>query len=311
MGPDDLSFVVNATSGINVIARSLPLAVGDELLSTDLEYGALDLTWHHICGKSGARCVCQPIPLPVTTAEAFVDALWAGVTERTVAIFLSHVTSATALILPIAEVCRRAREAGILTIFDGAHAPGQIDLDLKALGVDIYAGNCHKWLCAPKGTAFLYVRPEQQEWVESLTVSWGWKPGHTFVSRNQQQGTRDVSAWLATGAAIDFQTMHRWPEVRAACHARLGALRTRLLDRFGLEPIQPDTPEWYSQMASIPIPPPGDRAAFERRLFIDHGIEVPLTAHGDRHFVRVSVQGYTTDADLDALEKALVAELAS
>jgi isopenicillin-N epimerase len=312
-GPDDLSFVVNATSGLNVIARSLPLAPGDEILTTDLEYGALNLTWEYLCTKAGARYVRQPIPLPVTTAADFVDALWAGVTERTTAIFLSHITSATALILPVAEVCRRAREAGILTIVDGAHAPGQLPLDLTTLGVDIYAGNCHKWLSAPKGAAFLYVRPEQQEWVESLTISWGWSPGHSFVSRNQQQGTRDISAFLAASTAIDFQTTHHWPAVRNACHARLSNLRARLIDRFGTEPIHPDTPEWYSQMVTIPLPPMvgDDRHQLARRLLDVYGIEVPCSAHGDRQFVRVSAQGYTTDADLAALERALVIELAA
>ena len=310
VAPDELSFVVNATSGLNVIARSLPLAPGDEILTTDLEYGALNLTWEHLCSKAGAHYVRQPIPLPVTTAGDFVDDLWAGVTERTTAIFLSHVTSATALILPVAEVCRRARESGILTIVDGAHAPGQLPLDLAALGVDVYAGNCHKWLSAPKGAAFLYVRPEQQEWVESLTISWGWKTGHNFVSRNQHQGTRDISAFLATSTAIDFQTTHDWPAVRAACHARLSALRSRLIDRFGIAPIHPDTPEWYSQMAAIPLPSVADLRQLECRLLDVYGIEVPCTAHGDRFFVRVSAQGYTTDEDLAALERALVVELA-
>ena len=309
-GPDDLSFVVNATSGLNVIARSLPLAAGDEILTTDLEYGALNLTWDHLCAKAGARYIRQPIPLPVTTADDFVDALWEGVTERTTAIFLSHITSATALILPVAEVCRRAREAGILTIVDGAHAPGQVPLDLAAIGADVYAGNCHKWLSAPKGAAFLYVRPEQQEWVESLTISWGWSPGHSFVSRNQRQGTRDPSAFIATSTAIDFQTTHHWPSVRAACHRRLSGLRTRLIERFNIEPIHPDIPEWYSQMVTIPLPPVDDGRQLARRLLDVHGIEVPCSVHEDRQFVRVSVQGYTTDEDLAALERALVVELA-
>jgi isopenicillin-N epimerase len=154
------------------------------------------------------------------------------------------------------------------------------------------------------------VRPEQQEWVESLTISWGWKTGHNFVSRNQQQGTRDISAFLATSTAIDFQTTHDWPAVRAACHARLSALRSRLIDRFGIAPIHPDTPEWYSQMAAIPLPSVADLRQLECRLLDVYGIEVPCTAHGDRFFVRVSAQGYTTDEDLAALERALVVELA-
>lgn len=308
--PDDISFVVNATSGLNVIARSIPLNPGDEILTTDLEYGALDFTWEHLCAKSGARYVKQPIPLPAESAEQIVDSLWAGVTARTCAIFLSHITSGTAITLPVRQVCERARAAGILTIVDGAHVPGQLPLDLQELGVDIYSGNCHKWMCAPKGSAFLYVQPEQQEWVESLTISWGWRPEHTFVTRNQQQGTRDVAAYLAVPAAIDFLTLNQWDRVRDRCHAMLSDLRQRLAHDFkGLSPLYPDSPEWYSQMATIPIPAT-DPAALRDRLFERYGVEVPVNTYDDRQFVRVSVQGYTTADDLDHLERALVQELA-
>lgn len=172
--PDDVVFVPNATSGLNVFARSMKLQPGDEILATDHEYGALNLTWQHVCARTGAKYVQQEIPLPVTTPEAMIETLWQGVTDRTKVIFLSHLTSPTALIFPVAEICHRAREAGIISIIDGAHAPGQLPLDLIAIGADVYSGNCHKWMCSPKGAAFLYVRPEHQEIVEALTVSWGW-----------------------------------------------------------------------------------------------------------------------------------------
>jgi len=290
VGSRDFSFVVNATSGLNVIARSLLLKPGDEILTTDLEYGALDFTWDHLCRKAGANYIHQPIPLPVTKKESVVNALWEGVTERTRAIFLSHITSATALILPVEEICARARAEGILTIIDGAHAPGQLDLDLTALGADIYAGNSHKWLCTPKGTAFLYVRPDQQDWVESLTISWGWRPGHTFVSRNQKQGTRDVSGFLAVPRAIEFQREHDWAAVRARCFAMLSRLRRELHDRWGTVPLSPDSPDWYRQLATITLPAsaPDD---LQERLFMTHAIEAPVRGHVDQRFVRVSVQG--------------------
>jgi isopenicillin-N epimerase len=306
--PDSVTFVVNATSGLNVIARSLPLEPGDEVLTTNLEYGALDLTWEHLCAKAGARYVHQEISLPVTSRETVVDELWQGVNERTRAIFLSHVTSGTALILPVEDICARAREEGILTIIDGAHAPGQIDLDMEAIGADIYSGNFHKWLCTPKGSAFLYVRPEHHEWTESLTISWGWRGEHTFVSRNQMQATRDVSAFLAVGRAIDFQREYRWSEVRDRCHDMLAALRQELHARWGTTPISPDGEGWYRQLAMITLPEsaPDD---LHDRLFYRHGIEVPLTGHGDIRGVRVSVQGYTSESDLDALRTALDHEL--
>ncbi|HVL23146.1 MAG TPA: aminotransferase class V-fold PLP-dependent enzyme [Thermomicrobiales bacterium] len=307
-GADDISFVTNTTSGLNVIARSLPLDPGDEILTTNLEYGALNYTWDYLCGKAGAHYVAQEISVPFTTPGAIVDELWAGVTARTRAIFLSHITSGTAATLPIKEICARARQEGILTIIDGAHVPGHIPLDLEDLGADIYAGNCHKWLCAPKGAAFLYVRPEQQDWVESLTISWGWRPGHTFVSRNQLQGTRDVSAYLAVPAAIDFQRMHAWNEVRARCHASLRDLRRRLHERLGTTPIYDDDGDWYAQMAVLTLPE-GEHEGLQDRMLYRHGVEVPFTAHNDRRFVRVSVQGYTTEDDLARFEHALCAEL--
>ena len=314
-GADDLVFVPNATSGLNVVARSLPLQPGDEVLTTDHEYGALDLTWQHVCAKAGARYVRRPIPLPVASAEEVVEAIWAGVTPRTRVLFLSHVTSPTALVLPVAELCRRARAAGILSVVDGAHAPGQIPVDLQALGADVYAGNCHKWLCAPKGSAFLYVRPEQQAWVEALIVSWGWGEGNghwlhgrPFVSRNQWQGTRDLAAFLAVPAAIDFQAANDWSAVRAACHALAAEARTRLAELTGLPPIVPepgpDGWSWFAQMIAAPLPPL-DGKALHRRLYDELRIEVPITSMHGVGLIRVSFQGYNSRADLDALMSAL------
>jgi isopenicillin-N epimerase len=143
---DNLVYVPNATYATNIVARSLDLSPGDEVLSTDHEYGAAERTWRFTLAQRGATLITQPITLPITTTERFMEDLWAGVTSRTRVIFLSHITSPTALIFPVAEVCRRAREVGILTVVDGAHAPGQVDLSLDALGADFYAGNCHKWL---------------------------------------------------------------------------------------------------------------------------------------------------------------------
>jgi isopenicillin-N epimerase len=142
---DNLVFAPNATTGVNIVARSLKLQPGDEVLGTDHEYGAVNNTWRFNCEKSGAHYVNQPIPVPLTTPEQFVDALWVGVTERTRVISISHITSPTALIFPVALVCQRAKEAGIITVIDGAHAPRQVDLDLENMGVDFYLGNCHRW----------------------------------------------------------------------------------------------------------------------------------------------------------------------
>ena len=157
---DDLVYVPNATFGVNVVARSLRLEPGDEVLATDHEYGACENAWLFMGRERGFRYVRQPIPLPLSSAADVMEQFWAGVTPRTKVIFLSHITSPTAMRLPVEAICERARAAGILTVIDGAHAPGQIPLDLTTVGADFYAGNCHKWLCAPKGAGFLFARPE-------------------------------------------------------------------------------------------------------------------------------------------------------
>jgi isopenicillin-N epimerase len=306
--PDHLTFVTNATSGLNVIARSLPLEREDEILTTDHEYGALNMTWELTCSKVGARYIRHPVHVPVTTPEAIVDSFWSAVTARTRIIFLSHITSPTSLILPVKEICSRAREAGILTVIDGAHAPGQIPLDLEDVGADIYAGNCHKWMCAPKGSAFLYARPEHHDWIESLTISWGWMGEHTFVTRNQKQGTRDAAAFLATPAAIRFMTDHDWECVRARCHDLAREARTRVAVLTGMEPISPDSGDWFSQMISCPLPPQ-DALALKTRMYDEFRVEAPIVSWNGQTMIRFSFQGYNTTADLDRAIAALEALL--
>ena len=306
--PSALVFVPNATAGMNLVARSLDLRRGDEILTTDHEYGAVDHTWQFVAGKTGATIVACPIPLPVSTPEDFVERLWAAVTPRTRVISISHITSPTALNFPVAEVCRRARAAGILTLVDGAHAPGQIPVDLDAIGADFYTGNCHKWLCAPKGAAFLYARPEQHARLDPLVISWGWGVDTSFVEQNSWQGTRDLAAFLAVPDAIAFLEAHAWDAVRARCHALLESTRRRLAEATGLAPICPDGETWFAQMAALPIPA-CDPADLNRRLWEEYRIEVPGIDWQGRQFVRVSVQGYNTPADLDALLAALNALL--
>jgi isopenicillin-N epimerase len=336
--PRDLVYFPNPTTAVNMIARSLAspglgfLRPGDEILTTEHEYGAMDRTWRFICRNTGARYVQQPVPLPVTTHEEFVERFWAGVNERTRMIFISHITSPTALIFPVAEICRRARRAGLLTIVDGAHAPGQIDLNLEEVGADFYAGACHKWLCAPKGSAFLYARREMQGWLEPLVVSWGWNRDQAsaaqtdqtlevsrtpapaeetsrvfhsrFVEEQEWQGTRDIAAFLSVPAAIDFQAEHDWPAVRAGCHELLRDARRRIEELTGLPPICPDSLEWYAQMAAFPLPT-CDAAVLQRRLYDEHRIEVPVIVWNGRPFLRVSIQTYNTPEDVGALIGAL------
>lgn len=313
---DHLVFVPNATTGVNVVARSLDLQPGDEVLGTNLEYGACDATWRIACEARGAQYRRATIALPLDD-ERCVAEVMAAVTPRTRLLYVSHLTSTTALQLPVAALVRAARDRGLVVLVDGAHAPGQVDLHLDALGADYYTGNCHKWMCGPKGTAFLHARPEHHEQLHASITSWGYVDGlaghtgfdaftgrTTFERRMQWQGTRDICGYLAVSAAIRFHREHLTPQVRMACHHRAMALMHDVSARFGLPAIGAD--RQFAQMAPLPVPH-CDAEALRQRLFERHRIEVPVTQHDGRTFVRASVQAYTDLTDLVALEDALTA----
>ena len=302
-----LVFVPNTTFGINIVARSLPLEPGDEVLSTNHEYGAIDKVWRFNCAKRGANYINRPIALPVDDPRTVVDHFWAGVTDRTRIIAVSHVSSFTALVRPVAEICRRARAAGILTVIDGAHVPGQLDLDLEDLGADFYVGNCHKWLCAPKGAGFLYAASANQELLEPLVVGWGWQasnPGSSpFIDQFDWYGTADPAAYLSVPAAIDFLQEHDWPRVQAACHSLLRSARSRVGEITGRGQIAPDSPVWWRQMSSIPIDPV--LASSVGRLWEEYRIEAPVVPWNDFLFLRISVQAYNRPEHIETLIEAL------
>ncbi len=305
----DLVYVPNATFAVNAVARSLALGPGDEVLATDHEYGACENAWRFLSGKRGFIYTRRPIPLG-QTAEAMVDAFWQGVTPRTRVIFMSHITSPTALRLPVEAICARARATGILTVIDAAHAVGQIPLDLPAIGADFYTSNAHKWLCAPKGAAFLYARREVQPLLEPLVAGWGWGEeraltfGSDFLDSFQWPGTDDFSAYLSVPAAIRFQEEHDWPAVRARCHELVRQAIGRIGELTGLPGVYADD-TGYAQMAAAFLPPIADLAAFKKRLYQEFRVEIPVTRWNDRPFIRVSIQGYNTEADVDTLIAAL------
>ncbi len=307
---DDLAFVSNATAAVNIVARSLRLQPGDEILTTDHEYGACDNVWDLVAHRANAKVVRRAVALPATTRDAMLEEIWSGVTARTKFIFASHITSPTALRLPVEPLCRRAREAGILTMIDGAHAPGQIPLDLGALQADFYTGNCHKWLCAPKSAGFLYARRDLQHDLVPLVVSWGvgennpFDNGSRFLDNLQWPGTIDPSAYLSVPAAIAFQREHDWDAVRESCHALVRRTVAGISEITGLPSIYPEADGFYHQMAAAPLPPVGDIRAFQDRLY-ERGVEIPCIDWNGRPYIRVSVQGYNTGADIEALLAAL------
>ena len=304
--PPDLAFVQNATTGVNLAARSLDLRAGDEVLTTDLEYGACDLAWEQVCRRADARYVRAPIPLPLSDPGELVDALFARAGERTRVLFISHVTSTTALVLPVEEIVARARALGLVTIVDGAHAPAHVPLDLAALGADFYSGNAHKWLCAPKGAGFLHAQPGRQDRVDGAIVSWGYTEGRTFSQRIEIQGTRDPAAWLTVPDAIRFQAERDWDGVRARCRDLTREARRDLCDLLGTEPLAPDG--MLAQMATVRLPHPAPD--LPERLFTGHRVEIPVDHHeGD--LLRLSVAAYTTREEIDRLLAALIRELDS
>jgi isopenicillin-N epimerase len=298
----------NPTTALNVVARSLDLKPGDEILASDHEYGAMDRTWRFICSRRGASYIQAMVPLPLSDHQEVIDHIWAQVSPRTKAIFLSHITSPTAIRFPVEEVCKRARQEGLLTIIDGAHAPGQVDLNLGALGADFYAGACHKWLCAPKGASFLYARREAQALLEPLIVSWGWeaeKPGPSaLIDHHEWQGTRDIAAFLSVPAAIEFQRAQDWPSVRRRCHQLALDLRRRLLDIFGYPELIPAGEDWFVQMFAVQLPEL-DPEALQHTLLEKHNIEVVARCWNRLPLLRVSVQAYNNSEDCDALLHAL------
>jgi isopenicillin-N epimerase len=285
---EDLVLAPNATAALNVVLRSLRLRPGDEILTTEHEYGAMELLLRFVSERTGARVVPQ--------SGDIAEAIWAGATERTRVLVVSHVTSPTALLLPVEELCRRAREAGVLSVVDGAHTPGQVPLDLEALGADFYGGNCHKWLCAPKGAGFLYARPERQELLEPLIVGWGYRES-AFALLHGREGTRDPAAYLAVPAAIEFVREHG----RAAeCRALLQEASRRLATA-GFEPFALGQP---LQMACFRLPD-CDPEEIERRLREEFRVEAPVRNWNGQTLVRVSIAPYNTAEDLAALEGAL------
>lgn len=314
--PDDLVFVPNATFGVNIVARSLDLGPGDEVLATKHEYGACSNVWRFLSRKQGFRYVEQPIDLPLTSAAAIVEQFWQGVTPRTKVIFISHITSPTALRLPVEAICALAREAGILTVIDGAHTPGQIALDLPTIGADFYCGNCHKWLSSPKGAGFLYSRRECQYLIEPLVVGWGWGEGRTltfgsdYLDYLQWLGTNDLSAYLSVPAAIEFQQNYDWSAVRQQCHLLLRQAIERIAALTGLAAAYPlNGDACFHQMAIAPLPPLADLQGFKDQFYDQYRVEVPFVQWGGRQYIRVSVQGYNTQEDIDALLSALAASL--
>ena len=304
----DIVYMPNPTTALNTVIKNLDLQVGDEILSTNREYGALDRTWKYYCNQTGAKYVQASISLPLVSQEQFLEEFWKALTPKTKIIFLSHITSSTALIFPAQEICDKARELGLMVIVDGAHVPGHIPLDIKKLNPDVYTGANHKWLLAPKGNTFLYVKKEWQNRIDPLIVSWGYDAAFPsdsqFQDYHQYNGTRDFSAYLTTPACIKFFEENNWEENKKNCRNLLQHYYPIVAKELNSHPLSPLTDEFLGQICSIPIQV---KNPFDLKdsLFEKHKIEIPIMVEGDQYYLRISFQAYNSEKEIETLINAI------
>jgi isopenicillin-N epimerase len=306
---DNLVFLENATAGMNVVADSFALAPGDEVLLTDHEYGAVLRIWQRACRRAGATAPkVVALPRPFETPEEVVDTIARAVTPQTKMVIVSHITSPTAVILPVAAICRAVRAHGAAVCIDGPHAPAQVPVAIDEIGCDYYCASLHKWLSAPFGSGFLYVAPPRQNGIEPINKSWGVlqpaQPAKWF-EEFIWPGTRDPSPYLSVPAALDFFHAVGARNFRARLHDLARYARARLVDVLGTTPLVPDDAAWYGSMAHVPLPA-GFPDDLQAQLWRKHGIEAPIMTWGGERYVRVSCHLYTTTTHIDRLVQALV-----
>jgi len=317
--PASLAFVPNATTGVNAVLRSLDLDKHDELLVTSHEYNASRNVLEYVAGLAGAKVVPVDIPFPIASADEVVERVLAGVTDRTRLLLIDHVTSQTALIFPIERMIAELKRRGIDTLVDGAHAPGMFPLNLDTLGAAYYTANLHKWVCAPKGAAFLYVAPNRRLGIHPVVISHGYNATRSDRSRFHLEfdwpGTFDPTAWLCVPEALRFMgsvVEGGWPEVMRRNHELALRARDLLCPRLGIQNPAPD--DMLGSMAAMPLP---DGEAYvttslygdplQDALLFEHGIEVPIVPwpRAGSRVLRVSAQVYNAIGDYEKLADAL------
>ena len=305
---DDIVFFPNPSTALNTVLRSLKLNKGDEILTTNHEYGAMDRAWRFICKKRGSVYINQHISLPLTSKEQFIHEFKKGITKNTKVIFLSHITSPTALIFPVKEICKIAREKNIITIIDGAHAPAQLDIDILDINPDFYCGACHKWMCSPKGVAFLYVKKEFQKQIDPLVISWGYEsenPSHSqFLDYLQWQGTYDISAYLTIPDTINFLNNNNWDIITKECHKLNLWAKDKILSEIDTELLCIDS--FLGQMSSFYFESKGPiNDKYKRDFYNKYQTQVLFVNWNNRSLFRISIQAYNNKQDIYKLIDAL------
>jgi isopenicillin-N epimerase len=306
--PDDIVFLPNPSHAVNLIAKSFSLKEDDEVLATDIEYGACDRTWEYYCNKAGAIYKRQPIRFPLESKEDFIDQFFKGLTAKTKLVFISHITSSTGLRLPVEEICRMAKEKGIMTFVDGAHAPGQVPLDLQTIDADIYTGACHKWMMTPKGSSFLYVKNEYQNLFDPLVVSWGYNamfPSHSqFLDYHQLQGTRDFSAFLTIPDSIQFMQDHNWSQVSEYYRSMTQDNAQPFCELLDAEPLAPVNDDFIVQLYSAQIKT-SEPEKLHDHFFNEYKLQIPVMRQNEKVYLRYSLNAFNIQADLDNLYDAI------
>ncbi|MCX8472283.1 MAG: aminotransferase class V-fold PLP-dependent enzyme [Sediminibacterium sp.] len=306
---NDLVYVSNPSYAVNLVVKSLNLKKNDEVLTTNLEYGACDKTWQFYAKKYGFTYVNKPIQLPIISKEQFIEDFFKGLTPQTKIIFLSAITSMTALILPYKEICQKAKEKGLLIFIDGAHLPGHVNFNLNEFPCDFFTGACHKWLMTPKGSSFLYAHKDVQPLLEPLVVSWGYDStetcGSLFLDYHEWQGTRDISTFLTIPEAIRFREKNQWNKISDDCRQLVLEYAPIFCDLFKTKPISPLTTEFIGQMFSIPIFT-SEPLKLKKYLLEKYKIEIPVMVHSTHTYLRYSINGFNNRTNLNDLFKALV-----
>ena len=306
--------VVNATTGLNAIIKSLHFKKGDEVIISNHEYGALEKTWQFIKTKYKIKITIAKVSLPITSEEKFIKDFVKKFTSKTKILFLSHITSPTALLFPIKKLIKIAKEHKIITIIDGAHAPGHIDLNLKNLNADFYSGNCHKWMMSPKGAAFMWSSSKYKNHLDPLIVSHGWNKKNNsinqkgalgnsrFIDMFEYNGTKDPAAWLSVPSSIKF--------INDKKNTKLFITQSKVLYNFALKlsntfkmPLLGDRKFLPPLMISVPIPKVKE-IEFQRKLYKNYKIEIPIIPWENKSFARISYQLYNSIKDLEKLEYA-------
>ena len=311
MTPANFGFVANATAGINAVLRSMAFESGDELLTTNHVYNAVRQTMKHVAQAHGAKYSEAAVPLPLRSSRDVTSAIERALTKQTKLLVIDHVTSPTALVFPVHPIIQLCKLRGIAVLVDGAHAPGMLSLNVEELDADFYAGNLHKWACAPPGAGFIWARPDRQTGIHPPTISHFWNEG--FTSEFNWQATRDISPWLCATDSIEFMEQFSWDRVMRHNHQMATWVQAMLCERWNVEPASPLDGSMLGSMATVELPA---QSALRERfkeilklrdvLFDEYRIEVPIVDWGGKWWTRPCCQIYNTPEQFERLARAVL-----